>query len=199
MKREEKNRKNREHILACALAEFAEQGYQGASVNTVCSRGGISKGQLYYYFTGKDGLYLACVERCFQELTVYLSTHLKVETITPDYYFDVRLEYFEKYPFHQKLFCDCAVNPPQHLREELFSCRAAFDELNETMLTAILEKETLAEGVTLRDAVQQLRIFEELVYIYLKGTGQEAIKTREHNELCRQTFHTMLYGLITRT
>lgn len=198
MKREEKNRKNREHILACAFAEFARQGYLGASVNTVCSSGQISKGQLYYHFTDKDELYLACVERCFHELTDHLSTHLNVETITPDRYFDVRLEYFEKHPLHQKLFCDCVVNPPRHLQEELSSCRAAFDQLNETMLTAILKKQTLAEGITLQDAIRQLRIFENLVYIYLKNGGQEARQAREHNELCRQTFHTMLYGLITR-
>jgi len=198
MKREEKNRKSREHILACAFAEFAGQGYLRASVNTVCSSGQISKGQLYYHFNDKDELYLACVERCFQELTEHLSVHLNVETITPDRYFDVRLEYFEKHLLHQKLFCDCVIDPPQHLQEALSARRAAFDTLNETMLTAILKKETLAEGFTLQDALRQLRIFEDLICLYLKNGRQDARQAKEHNELCRQTLHTMLYGLLAR-
>lgn len=69
MKPEEKNRKSREHILAYAFAEFAEQGYLGASVNTICAAGKIAKGLLYHYYADKDALYLSCVELYFQDLT----------------------------------------------------------------------------------------------------------------------------------
>ncbi|MDD6188401.1 MAG: TetR/AcrR family transcriptional regulator [Clostridiales bacterium] len=199
MKQEEKNRKSREHILSFAFAEFAEQGYMGASINTICSAGKISKGLLYHYYTDKDALYLACVQRCVTELTEYLSAHLDAGSITPDQYFDVRLAYFGANPLHQKLFCDTVVNPPQHLREEIAACRAEFDRLNETMLAAILEKETLAEGITIHDAIRQLRVFEDFVSTCLKNAGQEARQVEEHNKLCRQTFQTMLYGLIART
>ena len=66
MKQEEKNRRSRTHILEHAFAEFALQGYLGASVNAICAAGSISKGLLYHYYADKDTLYLACVERCFQ-------------------------------------------------------------------------------------------------------------------------------------
>lgn len=118
--------------------------------------------------------------------------------MTPDQYFDVRLAYFDAHPLHQKLFCDTVINPPRHLRAELAACRAAFDELNETLLRAILEKETLAEGITMQDAVRQLRVFEDFVSSYLKNAGREARQAEEHNRLCRQTLQTMLYGLIKR-
>lgn len=198
MKQEEKNRKSREHILSCALTEFAGQGYRGASINTICSAGKISKGLLYHYYADKDALYLACVDRCFRALTEYLAAHLDAETITPDQYFDVRLEYFAANPLHQKLFCGAVVNPPQHLHQELADCRAAFDRLNETMLTAILEQETLVDGISIQDAIRQLRVFEDFVSTYLKNAGQEARQMEEHNKLCRQTLQTMLYGLIVR-
>lgn len=199
MKQEEKNRKSRQHILSCAFAEFAEQGYLGASINTICSAGKISKGLLYHYYTDKDALYLACVDQCFRELTEYLSVYLDAGSITPDQYFDVRLTYFRTNPFHQKLFCDTVANPPQHLRGQIAACRLAFDQLNETMLTAILKKEALAEGITIRDAILQMRVFEDFVSIGLKNAGQEARQAEEHNRLCRQTFQTMLYGLIARS
>lgn len=199
MKQEEKNQKSRAHILEYAFAEFAEQGYLGASVNTICAAGKISKGLLYHYYADKDALYLACVQQCFRELTTTLSAALDVQTVTPDQYFDVRLTFFARHPRHQRLFCDTVVNPPRHLHRELTACRASFDELNETMLTAILEKETLADGISVQDAIAQLRIFEDCVSTYLKNAGLEQQQTDKHNQLCRQTFQTMLYGLIART
>ena len=76
MKQKEKNQKSREHILEFAFAEFAAQGYLGASVNTICGAGNISKGLLYHYYTDKDALHLDCVKACFQELTADLLTIL---------------------------------------------------------------------------------------------------------------------------
>ena len=198
MKQEEKNQKSRAHILEHAFAEFADQGYLGASVNAICAAGKISKGLLYHYYADKDALYLACVEACFQELTSALSAALDARTVTPDQYFDVRLTFFAQHPWHQRLFCDAVVNPPRHLHRELEECRASFDALNETMLTAILEKERLAPGLSVPDAIAQLRIFEDCVSSYLKNAGQEAQQAEKHNPLCRQTFQTMLYGLIAR-
>lgn len=199
MKQEEKSQKSRAHILQHAFAEFAERGYLGASVNTICAAGKISKGLLYHYYADKDALYLACVEVCFQELTSALSAALDAQTVTPDAYFDVRLVFFAQHPQHQRLFCDTVVNPPRHLYRELSERRASFDALNETMLTAILEKETLAEGLSIPDAIAQFRIFEDCVSTYLKNAGLEQQQTDKHNQLCRQTFQTMLYGLIART
>lgn len=199
MKQEEKSQKSRAHILQHAFAEFAERGYLGASVNTICAAGKISKGLLYHYYADKDALYLACVEKCYQELTTALSDVLDVGTVTPDRYFGGRLNFFALHPMHQRLFCDTVVNPPRHLYRELSERRASFDALNETMLTAILEKETLAEGLSIPDAIAQFRIFEDCVSTYLKNAGLEQQQTDKHNQLCRQTFQTMLYGLIART
>ncbi|MGM9548547.1 MAG: TetR/AcrR family transcriptional regulator [Faecousia sp.] len=173
MKQEEKSRKSREHILEYAFAEFAGKGYLGASVNTICAAGKISKGLLYHYYSDKDALYLACVNMCFQELTATLEAALNAETVTPDQYFDTRLVFFAQHPLHQRLFCDTVVNPPHHLLRELAACRASFDALNETMLTAILEKETLAENISIQNAICQLRVFEDCVSTYLKNAGQE--------------------------
>ena len=138
------------------------------------------------------------MELCFQELTAALSAVLNAQTVTPDQYFEARLVFFVRHPNHQRLFCDTVVNPPRHLLRELADCRASFDALNETMLTAILEKETLAPGISIRDAIAQLRIFEDCVSTYLKNAGQGQQQTDMYNRLCRQTFQTMLYGLIAR-
>ena len=119
MKQEEKNRKSREHILEYAFGEFAQQGYQGASVNTICAAGKISKGLLYHYYPDKDSLYLACVEKCYGDLTSALFASLDVQTITPEQYFDTRFAFFRDHPQHHRLFCDTIANPPAHLLPQL--------------------------------------------------------------------------------
>lgn len=197
MRQQEKNQKSRERILEAAMAEFADQGYRGASVNSICAAGGISKGLLYHYYVDKDALYLSCGEKCFRELTAALSGALSLETVTPDGYFDARLDFFLRNPLHQRLFCDMVVNPPPQLADRIAQCRASFDALNEAVLTAILEKETLAEGMTAADAVCQLRLLEDCVSAYLKTNVQEQ-QAERHNQLCRRMLQTMLYGLTAR-
>lgn len=196
MKQEEKNKISRERIMSAALAEFGAHGYLGASINTICTDGQISKGLLYHYYTDKDALYLACVSQCFQELTAYLSSHLDVNTVTLNEYFDIRLGFFREHPLHQRLFCDAVINPPSHLKQQLSDCRKDFDALNEEMFTALLKKERLSEGISLQDAVWQFRLLSDFFNTYLKSSDQEILEPEEHDRLCRQMLHTVLYGLI---
>lgn len=48
----------RDGILRAAVAEFAEHGYQRASINNIVKRLGIAKGSLYQYFANKEALFL---------------------------------------------------------------------------------------------------------------------------------------------
>ena len=50
--------KKREIIFQAALNEFSENGYQGASINTIIQNIGIAKGSIYQYFGDKKGLFL---------------------------------------------------------------------------------------------------------------------------------------------
>jgi AcrR family transcriptional regulator len=50
-----------EQMVAVAIAEFAANGYAGASMVEIASRAGISKPLVYQYFGSKDGLFLACL------------------------------------------------------------------------------------------------------------------------------------------
>lgn len=46
-----------EDILSAARMEFAERGFDGAKVETIAVRAGISKQLIYYYFEDKSELY----------------------------------------------------------------------------------------------------------------------------------------------
>jgi len=49
----------REHLLAVAIALFAERGYEATSIEAVLQESGVSRGSLYHHFKGKDVLFEA--------------------------------------------------------------------------------------------------------------------------------------------
>lgn len=48
-------------LFDAALEEFITNGYEQASINAILQTAGMSKGQFYYHFGNKEGLYLAVV------------------------------------------------------------------------------------------------------------------------------------------
>ena len=58
---------NERTILAAAEAEFAEQGFGGATMAAIAARAGVPKPNVYYYFPTKERLYRAVVERVLNE------------------------------------------------------------------------------------------------------------------------------------
>ncbi|MBV1853646.1 TetR/AcrR family transcriptional regulator [Catellatospora tritici] len=46
----------RSRLVAAAISVFAEAGYDGASVQQVVTRAGVTKGSFYYYFPSKEEL-----------------------------------------------------------------------------------------------------------------------------------------------
>lgn len=55
-------------LLDAALAEFAEHGYQAASLNRIIGAAGVSKGAIYYWFADKADLYQTVIEDHFGEM-----------------------------------------------------------------------------------------------------------------------------------
>ena len=62
-------------ILAAAFAEIYQRGFQAASLDTIVSQAGVTKGALYHHFPDKAALGYAVVEEVIREpvLTAYLS------------------------------------------------------------------------------------------------------------------------------
>ncbi|MDA0989232.1 MAG: TetR/AcrR family transcriptional regulator [Verrucomicrobia bacterium] len=50
-------------MFASATEEFATRGYEGASLNAILERSGMSKSSLYYYFDDKADLFVSLAER----------------------------------------------------------------------------------------------------------------------------------------
>lgn len=56
-------RERREQLIVIGRAVFAELGFDGASVEEIAARAGVSKPVVYEHFGGKEGLYAVIVDR----------------------------------------------------------------------------------------------------------------------------------------
>ena len=53
-------------ILQAALAHFARDGYEGASLRSIADDCGIKKPSIYAHYTSKDDLFLQAVREVFR-------------------------------------------------------------------------------------------------------------------------------------
>ncbi|MDU6240786.1 MAG: TetR/AcrR family transcriptional regulator [Bradyrhizobium sp.] len=56
-------RERREQLISIGRTAFAELGVEGASVEEIAARAGVSKPVVYEHFGGKEGLYAVVVDR----------------------------------------------------------------------------------------------------------------------------------------
>jgi len=61
-------RVTREMILAAALKEFSEQGFEGATTASIARRVGVTQPLVHYHFGSKDTLWRATVDGLFSRL-----------------------------------------------------------------------------------------------------------------------------------
>ena len=66
----------RNQLVGVAKGVFAELGYDGASVEEIASRAGVSKPIVYEHFGGKEGLYAVVVDRETTRLLEMITSRL---------------------------------------------------------------------------------------------------------------------------
>jgi AcrR family transcriptional regulator len=74
--------RTRADILAVATREFADRGYAGARINEIADKTSTTKRMIYYYFGGKEQLYVAVLEQAYSRIRS-LEQQLDVEHLDP--------------------------------------------------------------------------------------------------------------------
>lgn len=117
-------REKRENVVRAAITEFAEHGYQRASLNNIVKRLGISKGSLYQYFDNKEALFL----HVFDHFTQQVKQHVKasVSTTGHDDFFDVArqvllagISFIDNHPEYFQVYLKVLFERDVPRREEL--------------------------------------------------------------------------------
>jgi AcrR family transcriptional regulator len=74
--------RTRREILDVATAEFARNGYSGARVDDIAAKTRTTKRMIYYYFGGKEQLYIAVLEQAYS-VARDAERHLDVDHLDP--------------------------------------------------------------------------------------------------------------------
>jgi AcrR family transcriptional regulator len=81
--RQRDKERTRADILAVATREFADKGYTGARVDEIAARTSTTKRMIYYYFGGKEQLYIAVLEQAYSAIRA-LEKQVDVEHLEPE-------------------------------------------------------------------------------------------------------------------
>jgi AcrR family transcriptional regulator len=158
-------------ILEAATQEFARHGLGGARVDRIADRAKTNKRMLYYYFGGKEDLFLAVLERAYEhirgeEQQLHLTNLPPVAGVTELVVFT--WNYFVAHPEFMTLLNSENLHRAQHLKRSR-KIRAMHSPLIAT-LSEILERGA-REGVFRRgvDPVQLYVSIAALGYFYLSN------------------------------
>jgi shikimate dehydrogenase len=139
------------NIIDVATEEFAAQGYSGARVDEIAAKTRTSKRMIYYYFGGKEQLYLAVLEeayRSIRELEESLDTENCSATEAIRRLIDATFDHDERNPNFIRLVSIENIHRARHLKHS-----AQLREINASVIATlrrILERGR-AEGVFRRD------------------------------------------------
>ena len=74
--------RTQQEILRAAMTEFAANGFGGARIDAIAERAGVNKKLIYYYFDGKDALFLAALEQSYTDIRA-AERELHLEALAP--------------------------------------------------------------------------------------------------------------------
>lgn len=91
----------REKILKAAIGQFAQNGYSGARVESICKDADVNARMVYHYYVDKAGLYVAVLEHVLgelrtEELKLDVSTAMPLDGLLT--MFDFIFGHFAKHP-----------------------------------------------------------------------------------------------------
>ncbi|OMH39399.1 TetR/AcrR family transcriptional regulator [Motiliproteus sp. MSK22-1] len=115
---------NEERILAAAEDVFAQHGYQGAAIDAIAERSGLSKQNMLYYFPSKEVLYKRVLQNI---LDLWLDKMALLEQEGDDpkamlsNYIRGKIELSRIHPNGSKVFANEIINGATRLKEYLQS------------------------------------------------------------------------------
>jgi len=113
----------KKRILDAAIEEFAINGYDKASTNSIVKKADISKGILFHYFGSKKNLFLYIFDYCMTNL---IDKYYSVKEIQPKDIFERimwnsirKIKITQEEPLMNRLVFLAISNMPESLKQEL--------------------------------------------------------------------------------
>lgn len=158
-------------ILAAAVREFTERGYEGARVDNIARRADVNKRMLYHYFGNKEALYVAVLEGTYASIRMaeqglHLSDRDPIEGMTDLVRFT--WSYYLAHPEFLSL-----LNTENLHRAKFLKRSARIFELNSPLIEriSVLLRRGVEQGV-FRDDLDGLKVYVSIAalgFFYLSN------------------------------
>ncbi|WQG59964.1 TetR/AcrR family transcriptional regulator [Pseudomonas sp. RTB3] len=146
--------KTRDRILECALHLFNQQGEPNVSTLEIANELGISPGNLYYHFHGKEPLVMGLFERFQTELSPLLNPPANAQLAPEDYWVFLHL-IVERLSYYRFLFQDLS-NLAGRLPKLARGIRNLLNALKRTLASLLAQLKAQRQLVSDTQALGQL-------------------------------------------
>ena len=206
MTQKERQERSREEIYQAALEEFGTSGYDKVNMERICGNHGISKGMMYHYYSGKDALFLLCVERTFADLEAYVEQNAKEprgRDILDDIkgFFLLREQFFQQHPRQKAIFETAMLHPPKQLADQIRQMRVPIRNMNRRFLQELVRKVPLRPGVEPEQAIRYLEsvgYFFQNAMMFFYQSGKAGNDLRALLEHTGEMLDLFLFGVLQR-
>lgn len=192
--------RSRERIIRCATELFGEKGYDDFAVNGLCTQYGISKGLFYHNFSGKDELFLRCVEDCYKKLLDVLTADSEIPGI--ERYIELRLRFFEENPHLSRIFFESFIQTEAPVFEGIKEARKSLIDFNRLVYSNFLNTIELRQGITREDAMEYFGMLQEMINRYYSNPvfRKEHVKflETEHRKTLSKFLEYTIFGIVKK-
>ena len=163
--------KTRDRILETALQLFNEQGEPNVSTLEIATEMGISPGNLYYHFHGKEPLTMQLLERFQADMAPLLDPPLEARLDVEDYWLFLHL-IVERLASYRFLFQDLS-NLSGRLHKLASGIRQWLNQLKRTLASLLARLK--AEGLLVSEAQALGQLVEQITLTLLFSLDYQRI------------------------
>lgn len=203
MKQQERQKKSKEKILQAAITEFSASGYDKVTMENICTRHGISKGMMYHYYSGKDDLFLLCVQNMYQMMQQYLEENMaelekKDALHALKEFWILRESFFGEHPPFKNIFENALLRTPPHLFEKIEEIRGPIEALNRQFLHRTIGKIELRENLKKENVSIYLEAMESVFWKLVEQYRREQRISDVHSlmEAAGELWDMVLLGVV---
>ncbi len=206
MKQQERQKNSKEKILQASMEEFSQFGYEKVTMDSICAKHKISKGMMYHYYSGKDDLFLLCVQEMYTMMQAYIEERIselkKKEALEAlKGFWTLRESFFEQHPEQKNIFENALLRTPEHLSEKIAEIRRPIESLNRRFLHETLGKIELRENLKKENASIYLEAMESVFWKLVDQYLSKKLVSDVHSmmETAGELWDMVLLGVVRQT
>jgi TetR/AcrR family transcriptional regulator, acrAB operon repressor len=141
-----------------AFQLFGRYGYEGVSIGDIAKRSKLSKGALYWHFSGKEALFLDCLKRLHAvfEHHIFVPMRTQAETAQAIFALFQGLERFLADPLVQSGIAGYWLIPSTPETAEISAAQRRFEQDAVATMKAVLQRAQQAGMIQLGDDIDDM-------------------------------------------